>query len=152
LLNTTFSDVNDKVTHAGGVVYRPSQNGAEYLLVGPKNEIPGKEEWLLPKGHIEKFDQGSEQAAIREVEEETGLKTVVISPLQTASFAVQKKPVRVKFYLMEKKTVAGCGDGRRIRWFPYEQAMRNATHSTSRSILRAAELKRVNFAKDRTRE
>jgi 8-oxo-dGTP pyrophosphatase MutT (NUDIX family) len=131
-------------THAGGVVYKAGQNGVEYLLVGPKKKRPGQTEWLLPKGHIEKSDKTFEETAMRELEEETGVKAIVIAPLEVVSFRLQEKPIDVMFYLMEKTHGnAGPGDGRLHEWFPFEEALRKATHSTTKTLLRSAELKRL---------
>ena len=56
---------------AGGVVIR--ENGAWFLLL----ERPGRRELRLPKGHIEQGET-REQAAVREVQEETGYADVTI--------------------------------------------------------------------------
>src|SRR5215211_3812353 len=95
----------DKVTHAGGVVCRVRDGKVEYLLVGPKNEVPG--EWLLPKGHIEKGETAAE-AAVREMREEAG---IVARPLDLAGqdqFTVNDGQVVVSYYLME-----GVGEAKR---------------------------------------
>lgn len=52
---------------AGGVVLRDAGNGTEVALVSPRQGI-----YALPKGHPE-GDETLEQAATREVREETGL-------------------------------------------------------------------------------
>src|SRR5512139_3324860 len=56
---------------AGGVVIR--ENGRMLLLL----EVAGRKELRLPKGHIEKGET-REQAAVREVQEETGYADVTI--------------------------------------------------------------------------
>jgi 8-oxo-dGTP pyrophosphatase MutT (NUDIX family) len=56
---------------AGGVVIR--DNGTWFLLL----ERPGRKELRLPKGHIE-HGETREQAAVREVQEETGYAEVTI--------------------------------------------------------------------------
>ena len=57
-----------EVWAAGGVVHRPGDEGVEILLV----HRPDHRDWSLPKG---KLDDGEtlKDAALREVEEETGL-------------------------------------------------------------------------------
>ena len=61
-------------TSAGGVVFRPyirKKDGKPGFLVG-LIERSQSGWWDLPKGHLEKGET-EEQAAIREVEEESGL-------------------------------------------------------------------------------
>jgi 8-oxo-dGTP pyrophosphatase MutT (NUDIX family) len=131
-----------KPTHAGGAVYRLGRDTVEYLLVGPKRDTE-KTEWVLPKGHIEKSDKTIEQAAVREVEEEAGVEAVPIAPLDSVSFCFQGKTIRVVFYLMrQSKSGNKAGDGRRQEWFPFNEAVRKATHATTREVLREAEIKR----------
>lgn len=61
---------------AGGVVYRRTADGLEIALVG-RNRY---NDWSLPKGHIEK-GESREQAAIREVKEETGLDARILQKI-----------------------------------------------------------------------
>ncbi len=50
---------------AGGVLFNPVSK--KYYLIYKKE----RQEWLLPKGHVEK-DESREEAALRETREETG--------------------------------------------------------------------------------
>jgi 8-oxo-dGTP pyrophosphatase MutT (NUDIX family) len=53
-------------------------------LIG--RETRGKRlEWCLPKGHLE-GDESPEQAAIREVFEETGIESEIVSPLGSIDY------------------------------------------------------------------
>jgi 8-oxo-dGTP pyrophosphatase MutT (NUDIX family) len=45
----------------------------------------GDLEWILPKGHLE-HGESTEEAAVREVEEETGIRSRVIEPLGTIQY------------------------------------------------------------------
>ncbi len=63
--------MNSKQFSAGGIVIKRS-NGTKVLLI--KDRF-GK--WTWPKGHIEKGET-SEDAALREITEETGLRNVSI--------------------------------------------------------------------------
>ena len=63
---------------AGGLVV--DKSGAKGLLIGrldPKDASHERLLWSLPKGHIED-GESPEQAAIREVEEETGIKSEIV--------------------------------------------------------------------------
>ena len=58
------------VRAAGGVITRPGPNGVLEVLVVHR---PKYDDWSLPKGKAEP-DETDEDAAVREVEEETGLR------------------------------------------------------------------------------
>lgn len=64
---------------AGGLVLRPAGNAGEILLIH-RNGV-----WDLPKGKIEK-NESREEAAIREVEEETGIQIKQISRFLCESY------------------------------------------------------------------
>jgi len=125
-------------------VYRASAAGPEYLLIGPSAEKPN--EWLLPKGHI-KEGETPDQAAIREVHEETGAIARVISPVDTVEFEAGEGTVRIEFYLMEFVSESEPIEKRRRTWFSYQEALRHATHPQTKQLLEAAETRRVLLEK-----
>jgi 8-oxo-dGTP pyrophosphatase MutT (NUDIX family) len=53
-------------------------------LIG-RSDRRGRLLWSLPKGHIEQGET-AEMAAVREVEEETGIRGVLLAPLGTIDF------------------------------------------------------------------
>ena len=63
----------------------------------------GRVEWCLPKGHLE-LDETPEQAAVREIEEETGIQGRIVDGLGTIDywFSVEGKRVHkhVHHYLL----------------------------------------------------
>lgn len=66
-------------TSAGGLVVDTTIEPPLAVLIG-KRDRSGQLLWSLPKGHVE-AGETAEQAAAREVEEETGIKARVISSL-----------------------------------------------------------------------
>jgi ADP-ribose pyrophosphatase YjhB (NUDIX family) len=50
-----------------------------------RHDRRGRLVWSLPKGHLE-HGETAEQAAVREVEEETGIRSEVLAPLGTIDF------------------------------------------------------------------
>ena len=52
-------------------VFRRSDKGIE-VLIGKRSKDPKKDSWVLPGGHIEKWESDQE-GALRELEEETGI-------------------------------------------------------------------------------
>ncbi|MGQ7788243.1 NUDIX hydrolase [Nesterenkonia sp. PF2B19] len=69
---------------AGGVVIRPAAQGFEAAIIARYNR-GGRLEWCLPKGHPEN-DEDFEQAAVREVEEETGIAGSILTSLGSIEY------------------------------------------------------------------
>lgn len=129
----------DGLTHAGGVVYRESAAGTEYLLV----ETSGGGEWVLPKGHIEPFEP-PEETAVREVLEEAGIWARLIAAVADVDLRVNGRPIAVRFYLMEalesEKGKAGVlPEGRRQQWVHFGEAIATASHEETRQALAAGD-------------
>ncbi len=88
--------MTDLVRAAGGVVWRGAPDGHEVLLVHRSRY----DDWSLPKG---KLDPGEtwEQAAIREVFEETGVVAVLGAELSGASYDDHNgRPKQVRYWAM----------------------------------------------------
>lgn len=111
---------------AGGVVFRRAPSGIQFLMLqDPKGR------WTIPKGHVEP-DESLEQTALREVEEETGVKRLRIrDKLDKIHFFYRREGklifMTTYFYLMEsiandklvpEDWMAG------LRWFPAPEAMK----------------------------
>lgn len=65
-------------TSAGGFVL--AADGSPRIAVIGRRNRGGRIDWCVPKGHLEGAET-AEQAALREVEEETGLKATIIESL-----------------------------------------------------------------------
>ncbi|MDZ7674278.1 MAG: NUDIX hydrolase [Acidimicrobiales bacterium] len=84
------------VRAAGGVVWRPGKTGDEVLVVHRSRY----DDWTLPKG---KLDPGEswEQAAVREVYEETAVVPVLGRELAGTDYEDQKgRPKKVRYWAM----------------------------------------------------
>lgn len=124
---------------AGVVIFHGTPR--EYLLL----HYPSGH-WDFPKGHVE-AGESELQAAVREVDEETGLKPIQIIPGFEHTYEYYYKRDQ---QTMHKKVTyfAGHADSADIRlshehrgftWLPYEKALQRITFDNARDLLRKAE-------------
>ncbi|OGS37962.1 MAG: hypothetical protein A3J82_02080 [Elusimicrobia bacterium RIFOXYA2_FULL_69_6] len=106
-----------KEVSAGGLVVRDGKA----LLVKVEN-LEGEVRWTFPKGHLE-AGEGPRQAALREVEEETGWACRIQRPLTTARYRFlrdgREVSKQVRWYLMTPLRRTGSRDPEEIlavRW------------------------------------
>jgi ADP-ribose pyrophosphatase YjhB (NUDIX family) len=71
-------------TSAGGLVVERATTGDRAALIA-RRDRRGRLVWSLPKGHVEPGET-QEEAAVREIEEETGIRGRVLAPLGTIDF------------------------------------------------------------------
>ena len=133
---------------AGGVVYRREDEGIEVVLASRRTRR-GDLAWGLAKGGIED-GESMEDAAVREVREETGIRAEIETSLGETRYFYVWEDVRIRktvhFFLM--RSIGGDPDDRddemeEIRWFPLERALKRAAYRGERDVLgRAAEILR----------
>jgi len=128
---------------SGGVVYRRKGDTAEIALAARRTR-KGELVWGLPKGQIER-EESPEQAALREVLEETGLTAEVEGSLgSTRYFYVwegDRVRKRVHMFLMRATggDVANHDDEMEdVRWFAAQEAVRIAAYRGEREVLQHA--------------
>jgi 8-oxo-dGTP diphosphatase len=101
---------------------------------------PKYDDWTLPKG---KLDPGEtfEEAALREVEEETGLRCGLIRELPSSEYTDQKGRLKlVRYWLMEIETDLGFVPGDEVdelRWLEPEAALALLTYDRDHDVLLA---------------
>lgn len=78
-----------RVFSAGGIVVK-GEGGKPKILVAQHS---GHKGWDFPKGHVENYES-SENAAIREVEEETGVKAEVVEKVGKSEYFYFDPPSR----------------------------------------------------------
>lgn len=107
------------------VVFRINGDKPEVLLIQRKHD-PYAGMWALPGGYVD-MDETVEEAIVRELEEETGLKTKNLKQLYTFS-AIGRDPrgrsVSVTFFgltEMDNSTVSGSDDASDAQWFNIDQ-------------------------------
>ena len=137
-----------KEVSAGGVVYRRVDDGIEVVLASRRTRR-GELAWGLAKGGIEE-GESHEEAAVREVQEETGLTAEIEASLGDTKYFYVWEDTRIRktvhFFLM-RHTGGDPADHddemEEIRWFPLERAMKRAAYRGEREVIgRAAELLR----------
>ncbi len=79
---------------AGGIVYK-KENGKVLILVAQHS---GHHGWVFPKGRIGDYikNESKEETAIREVEEETGVKGKIIKTLSPSNFIYEWEGEKIK--------------------------------------------------------
>ena len=126
--------MGDRIEAAGGVVVRDG----EVALV----HRPRYDDWTLPKG---KLDPGEsfEQAAVREVEEETGLRAELVRELPATTYEVNGRPKIVRYWLMEvadERPFASNDETDELRWVPVDEALRLLSYDRDRELVANAGL------------
>jgi len=128
-----------KVESAGGVVFRAVNGNLEVALIKKRSL------WFLPKGLIEPSET-FEDAALREVKEETGLDSDVVKKIGEIRYDFTKEKHRyfktVHYYLL--KNTGGClqnhdSEVDRAKWVPLSEALKMLNYALERKILRKAE-------------
>jgi 8-oxo-dGTP pyrophosphatase MutT (NUDIX family) len=128
---------------AGGVVYRREGNATQLALAARRTRR-GDLAWGLAKGAIEP-GESEEQAAVREVLEETGLEVEIESDLGDIRYFYVWEGVRVRkrvhFFLM--RTTGGDvanhdAEMEDVRWFALRAAIKRAAYKGEREVIERA--------------
>lgn len=124
---------------AGGVVFQADAGGHQILLVQDRH---GR--WCLPKGGVE-AGETHEQAALREVKEETGISGEIRLPLGESRYTYRDHrgtiTKTVHYFLVQAtggEVVAQRSEVQDARWFPKEEALSVFGYANTRHILRSA--------------
>lgn len=110
----------------------------------------GGRDWCLPKGHIES-NETLEQTAIREVQEETGLRGEIVGKLGEITYSFRADGKRIKktvhhFLLRELEGELSAegdptGEVLEVRWFGLEELTKVLAHENEKKMaLKALEL------------
>jgi 8-oxo-dGTP diphosphatase len=131
-------------TAAGGVLYRRGPMGVEIVVGEQTDRLTGARTHRLPKGKIGKRET-LEQAALREVLEETGFAARIVSSLGHVEYSYREGGAAVDkavhFYLMELApgpAASPDGELEKVAWLPLEQACRLLTFEPERRIVERA--------------
>lgn len=129
-------------TSAGGLVLDRNSEPPAAALIG-RLDRRGRLMWSLPKGHVEQGET-REQAAVREVEEETGIAGRILAPLGSIDFWFVADGRRihktVHHFLMEKTGGALSADDAEVvevEWVPLPDVSARLAYADERRLLEA---------------
>ena len=121
---------------AGGVVVRDSAEGAEVALVSPRAGV-----YALPKGHPDPGET-MQEAATREVREETGITAELLDELGEVSYSYRLEGERVlksvSFYLFRYLAGDVADHDDEVvwaGWVPLEEAPERLTYQGEREMV-----------------
>ncbi len=115
---------------AGGVV---CHEGSVLVVHRPRYD-----DWSLPKGHLDRGETW-EEAALREVREETGVRCAITSAPYPVSYLIGSDvPKLVLFYLMEptklpKRLAGDPSEVDEVAWWDISDAVRALSYESERN-------------------
>jgi 8-oxo-dGTP pyrophosphatase MutT (NUDIX family) len=144
-MRTRFRVLHER--SAGGLVLKRDREQYYGLIIGRATPRI----WSLPKGHIEQ-NEAIEDAATREVEEETGIEANIIvklSDIRYWFYANKSKHSKiVHFFLMRYVAgtpIAQVGEVDEVRWVRLDELAETLTHVNERRLIEIA----GNIVKDK---
>jgi len=131
---------------AGGVVFRfvrgvDGEARPFYLLIRDSYR-----NWGFPKGHLE-AGEGPENAAVREVGEETGLEALLVEgEIETIDWYFRFRGRLIHkvchFFLMRSESASTCPQRAEgitaCRWAPFDEAVTLVSYANAREVLQRA--------------
>jgi 8-oxo-dGTP pyrophosphatase MutT (NUDIX family) len=139
------SKSNHTEVSAGGFVISKSDPTLVALMA--RFNRGGKLEWCIPKGHLEQ-DETSEQAALREVFEETGLEAQIIQNLGEVNYQFiqdgSKISKTVHVYLMQQTGGELSFDkdphkeASELEWVQVSELLARLSHGNEKRIAKVA--------------
>jgi 8-oxo-dGTP pyrophosphatase MutT (NUDIX family) len=131
-----IGDGKPDIAAAGGVLIAPEDEGPRVAVI----HRPKYMDWSLPKGKLEE-GEGWQEAALREVEEETGYRARPLDELARVSYLDRKARRKlVRYWLMEPidGQFEPHGEVDELRWVSEEEAHRLLTYDHDKEIVHEA--------------
>ena len=132
--------VGDVIRAAGGVVRREGCPGRTVFAVVHR---PKYDDWTLPKGKLDP-DETEPDAALREVEEETGIRCRLDRELGSVAYMDgEGRDKTVRYWLMTPHAgsvaeFSPTDEVDEIRWLDFDHAARLLSYDRDREVLLAA--------------
>jgi 8-oxo-dGTP diphosphatase len=131
-----LGDGKPDIAAAGGVLIRDGDDGREVAVI----HRPKYMDWSLPKGKLEE-GEGWLEAALREVEEETGYRCDASMELPRVSYLDRKGRRKLVRYWLMRPTDGEFephGEVDELRWVGQEDAQELLTYPHDRDLVRKA--------------
>jgi len=103
--------------------------------------LEGEQIWTFPKGHLEDGET-SKEAALREVEEETGFRCEIVKPFDRVHYFFRRGEElinkTVTWFLMKPLEKTGTHDPDEIlktEWVSLEEARKRAKYKSDKTLL-----------------
>jgi 8-oxo-dGTP diphosphatase len=117
----------DPLRAAGGLVRR---DGRVLVVHRPKYD-----DWAFPKGKLERGETW-EEAAVREVEEETSLRCTLGPFAGTTTYPMREGQKEVRWFLMEcDGEPRAQNEVDEVRWVTYDEALELLSYDYDRELL-----------------
>ena len=128
---------------AGGVVFKKEKDKI-LILVAQHSQHHG---WVFPKGLIGDHKKGEkkEETAVREVEEETGIKAEILKPLTPVTywFVLDKEKIRKTVYYFLMKFIEDTGNKddemENVEWISQDEVLEKLTYKSDKSVWQEAQ-------------
>jgi 8-oxo-dGTP pyrophosphatase MutT (NUDIX family) len=127
-------------TSAGGLVLDRPALDARAVLIG-RLDRRGRLVWSLPKGHLEQGET-QEDAAVREIAEETGIRGRIVAPLGSIDFWFTAEGRRVHKTVHHYLLIAESGElsdadieVAEVAWVPLDEAPARLAYVTERNLI-----------------
>src|SRR3990167_8653189 len=121
-------------THAGMICFN---RAGQVLLCNAKGK---PEEWVLPKGHIEN-SESSDEAAVRETLEETGVESLtdMVEPLALSEFDYEGEHIILEWWTGLAIRISVTREPERMsKWVSWGRALKMLTYEGQRDAVRKA--------------
>jgi 8-oxo-dGTP diphosphatase len=118
---------------AGGILQRSTPRGDEVMVVYRKRH----QDWTLPRGKV-KDGESFQEAAMRQVQEETGCSCRIGNYLGTISYSDKGVPKVVLFWkmtLIEDKGTTSNEEIGQALWLPVPVAIERLSHTQEKALL-----------------
>jgi len=118
---------------AGGILQRSTPRGDEVMVVYRKRH----QDWTLPRGKV-KDGESFQEAAMREVQDETGCSCRIGNYLGTISYSDNGVPKVVLFWkmtLVEDKGARNSDEIDEAVWLPVPAAIERLSHAQEKALL-----------------
>lgn len=131
------------ITAAGGLVFSEASGKRRVLVI----HRPRYDDWSFPKGKHDHDAESDEDAALREIEEETSVIGRVLTPLETVEYSTGNGNLkRVTYFAVravERPEFSPNPEVDEIRWVKKRKALELLTYDFDRELLERSSLRRL---------